>query len=314
MALYEKVDHIYPLQLSVVIPTYNRPESLRECLRGLAKQTLPCSSFQVLVVNDGGAEIPPAILKEWDRALDLKVLRQENRGASSARNLGACHAAYNWLAFLDDDCVPAHDWLLHFVDTFAREPDAVLGGETRNGLRENVHSDASQCLMLFLYKYYHQRAGKHSQMAYFTSNNLALPRHVFAAVGGFDETMRFAEDRDLCARLASAGYRLLAVPEARVLHFRPLTFKSFWRQHQAYGGGAHHYYQNRQRAGARDFRLEPVGFYVEMLQYPGYYAPHDTLRVTTLIGISQLANAYGFWRALMRTRLRTAPESARTLL
>jgi cellulose synthase/poly-beta-1,6-N-acetylglucosamine synthase-like glycosyltransferase len=289
-----------PRRISVIIPTLNRHKLLRSSLCGLADQSFPHSAFQVVVVNDGGAEIPSEVINEWDGVLNLKVLNQANRGQSAARNFGAFQAEHDWLAFLDDDCVPAPDWLVHFADAFGREPEAVLGGETLNGLRGNAHSDASQCLMLYLYEYYHRLEGKHSQRAYFTSNNLALSAYAFRGIGGFDETMRFAEDRDLCARLTSAGYKLAAIPEARVLHYRALDFKSFWRQHQSYGGGAYHYYQNRMRAGAKDFRMEPFRFYAGMLQYPATYAPNNRGRLTALITLSQFANAFGFLRALIR--------------
>jgi cellulose synthase/poly-beta-1,6-N-acetylglucosamine synthase-like glycosyltransferase len=291
-------------QFSVIVPTYSRQELLRACLYGLGRQSFPHSQFQVLVVNDGGAELPADLVRGCEREFRLVVLEQANSGQSAARNLGAAHATGEWLAFIDDDCVPEPDWLMRFAEAFIAEPDAVVGGETRNGLPGNVYSLASQALMSYLYEYYNLRTGEHAQLSYFTSNNFALKRQNFSRVGGFDEGMRFAEDRDLCARLVKAGFRLLAVPEARVLHFRPLNFRSFWGQHQAYGSGAFNYYGNRQRAGTADFRVEPIRFYTAMLLYARRYAPHDSVRVAALIALSQLANGYGFVQALVRARAR----------
>lgn len=282
---------------TIIIPTYNRIFALKNCLRGVAALDFPRTEFQVIVVNDGGAEIPPALVCQYEWHFSLRVVNQPNRGPGAARNAGAAHSQSPWLVFLDDDCVPVTDWLIEIAKGFAQAPDAVIGGETRNGLRQDVYAEASQCLFLYLLAYYHQHVGKRTQRPYFTSNNLALSRRAFQTVNGFDETMRFAEDRDFCARLVDAGFALLYVPDARVLHYRALNLKTFFRQHEAYGGGAFAYHQRRAHSRNVTVRVEPLRFYAQMLQYPFQYAPHDAFRLTFLIALSQVANAWGYFRA-----------------
>jgi GT2 family glycosyltransferase len=218
---------------SVIVPTHNRIPALVECMRGITALAYPREQFQVIVVNDGGAEIPKSLAAAWKSELDLVLLKQENRGSGPARNLGARHAVNDWLAFTDDDCVPAPDWLRRFADASASAPDAALGGETRNGLPENIYAAASQCLISFLLDYYHRGTEKRSQVSFFPANNLALTRRVFEQVGGFDDTIRYAEERDLCERLVVAGFSMRYVPEARVDHFRPMKFKSFLHEHRS---------------------------------------------------------------------------------
>lgn len=302
------------LAFSIIIPTRNRADALAACLRGMATLDYPRSHFQVIVVNDGGAPIPPALVSECRAAVDLHMVTQSHRGPAAARNLGAAHAKHKWLVLTDDDCIPARDWLCRFGEAFQANSDAVLGGETHNGLRDNIYAEASQCLLLFLQDYYQHPGGKHSQLPYFASNNLALSRHVFQASGGFDETMRISEDRDFCARLMTAGYRLKSVPAARVMHFRGLSFRDFWLQHVEYGGGAFDYHQRRLRAGANDLRLEPFGFYAGMMRYPWRYTEREPARLMALIALSQVANAFGFFRALLRARMRSDTVAARNSL
>ena len=288
---------------SIVIPTHNRTALLTNCLRGIAAIEYPRAQFQVIVVNDGGAPIPEALTREWKDEFELCVLIQKNRGAGAARNAGAARARYEWLAFTDDDCVPTRDWLSELARAAAAHPNAALGGETCNGLRENVHAEASECLALFLREYYHRRKSNPSQVEFFASNNFALPLRIFDAIGGFDERFRHAEDRDLCARLRTSGCALHDVPMARVVHSRAMNLVEFWGQHEANGAGAYDYHQNRARHGAHDLRLEPFEFYRRMMEYPGHYAPRTASQLRILIALSQAANAFGFLRQTVRARL-----------
>ncbi len=282
---------------SIIIPTYNRSQRLADCLQGIAALEYPRELFQVIVVNDGGTAIPKELVHTYEKNFELAVVCQNNRGPSAARNNGVNHARFAWLVFLDDDCVPTPDWLTHYARAAQQFPNAVLGGETRNGLNENIFSEASQCLFAYLYAYYHQCSFKRRQLPYFTSNNLAVSQSAYHAVNGFDETMRYAEDRDICARLLETGYVLRYIPLARVLHYRELNFQSFLRQHQLYGEGAFHFHRKRTLAHGRNVRLEPPQFYFQMLRYPFQYTPRARRRVMLLVALSQMANALGFLRA-----------------
>src|SRR6187401_2334687 len=106
-----------PPDFSIIIPTHNRIPQLSECLRGVSALDCPREKMQVVVVNDGGTEIPKAQVMDWQRELDFAVLTQTHRGPSAARNLGARHARNLWLVFTDDDCVPERDWLKQFAQT-----------------------------------------------------------------------------------------------------------------------------------------------------------------------------------------------------
>lgn len=299
---------------ALIVPTRNRIAALDACLGGIGALDYPREQIQVIVVNDGDSEIPGALVRKWQRHSDVRVLSQENRGPGAARNLGASVARNEWLVFTDDDCVPASGWLSAFGTAAVAHPNAVLGGETQNGARENVYAEASQCLLAFLQEYYHRREGKRSQAAFTASNNLALARSTFDAVGGFDEHMHTAEDRDFCARLSAAGFPLYLVPGARVMHYRAMDLRGFWRQHRAYGSGAYYYHRNRARVGADDLRPEPLRFYTGMLSYSMQYAPRAALPIMLLIALSQAAGVYGFLAEVVRARLASDSVPARNSL
>lgn len=87
---------------SVVIPTYNRADLLKECLQSLAEQTF--QSFEVLVCDDGSTDNTAEVVMSFQGQLEVGLLVQENTGGpASPRNLGIKHAKYDWICFLDSD-------------------------------------------------------------------------------------------------------------------------------------------------------------------------------------------------------------------
>lgn len=92
-------------QISVVVPVYNVEKYLRECLDSLANQTF--EDFEVICVNDGSDDSSPDILEEYASEDErFKIVSQENKGLSGARNTGMNYIKGRYLLFLDSD-----DWL-----------------------------------------------------------------------------------------------------------------------------------------------------------------------------------------------------------
>lgn len=273
--------------VSVIIPTFNRGEELQGCLDRLGSQTLGKARFEVLVVDDGSQ--PPA--QPAANGLRLEVLRQPNQGPAAARNLGASRARAELLVFTDDDCRPQAGWLEALWEAARRQPGALLGGATRNGLDDNPYAAASQLIQDQVYRWYNCRA---DGAAFFASNNLAAPKRAFLELGGFNPGFRTAEDRDLCDRWRAAGGRLLYVPEAEVIHAHRLTLGSFLRQHFSYGCGARRY-QLAHRARTGKSTIDG-GFYRFLLAtLPGALAgQRRPATVAALLVLWQAANCAGF--------------------
>jgi GT2 family glycosyltransferase len=290
--------------ISIVIPTYNRPEQLVVCLQACARLDYPCDRFEVIVVDDGGATPLDEIVSRFHGMLTLRLLWQENTGPAAARNRGAAEARGEFLAFTDDDCAPAPNWLRALSTQFVASPDCAVGGQTRNTLKHNLYSTASQLLISYLLSYYN--AVPHAAR-FFPSSNLAFPTKQFRAVEGFDVTYlrAAAEDRELCDRWLNHGYRMIYAAEALVDHAHALTFRTFLRQHFHYGQGAFYFNQARARRGLHRVRVEPLAFYFNMLRYPFISAQGVQVALLTLLFVvTQVANAAGFLWA--RTKGTTA--------
>lgn len=278
---------------SIVIPTYNRPGQLMACLESLTRLDYPQDRLEVIVVDDGGSSGAQSVVDPFQRRLNLSLLSQSHQGPASARNSGALRAAGEFIAFTDDDCMPAPDWLRFLALRFAESPDCMIGGRTVNALTGNLCSAASQMLISYLYEYYNVDAG-HAR--FFASNNLAARRALFLEMDGFDATYprAAAEDREFSDRWLCSGHRMLYEPQAVVYHAHNLTIIEFWRQHYNYGRGAWCF----RRACARrqgSVRVEPLSFYFNLLRYPfTQRCGLSALIIGLLLAQSQVVNAAGF--------------------
>lgn len=280
---------------SIVVPTHARPRQLHACLSALAALDYPRRRFEVIVVDDGSEAPPEEIVERFGDRIDIRLVTQSHAGPAAARNTGARWARGEFLAFTDDDCAPAPDWLTELAARFAIAPDHALGGRTLNGLPENPFSSASQLLIGYLYAYYNDDP---EEARFFTSNNMALPAEAFHEIGGFDTSFprAAAEDRELCDRWLHHGRRMCYVPEAVVHHAHALTFRSFWHQHLNYGRQAFYFHRVHARRSQTKIRLEPPSFYLSLLRHP--FAEEGGRRaplLATLMGMSQMATAAGFF-------------------
>lgn len=282
---------------SVIIPTRDRSAQLAQCLAAFARIDYPRDRFEVIVVNDGSEMFPENVVEPFREQLDVKVITQFRAGPATARNAGAAKARGAFLAFTDDDCAPASDWLQTLSVRFAHTPDCIIGGRIINGLPQNLYSTSSQMLIDYLYAYF--GAGC-SRLSFFTSNNLALGTEQFHKIGGFDESFpgAAAEDRELCDRGRHNGIGMIYAPEAVVYHSHPLTLRSFWRQHFTYGRGASHFHNVRARREPDGIKIEPLKFYLALLAYPYVKTrKRRPLSISALLLLSQAANAAGFFSA-----------------
>ncbi len=294
---------------SIVIPTYSRPERLRNCLESLTRLKSPEGGFEVVVVDDGSPEPLQPVVAEFASRLAATCLRQENAGPATARNLGARHARGEYLAFVDDDCCVEADWLVAFQEAFVGDPGGMVGGHTVNGLAENRYSAASQLILDLVYAHYNPRP---DAVTFLASNNIAMPAKRFHELGGFDAA-RFStaggEDRDLCDRWISRFGTIRWAEKAIVRHYHSMSLGSFWRQNYTYGRGAWTFHRIRSEAGAsrlqRDarFHLRVPGLLLRRLSRESW---GNVLRALPLLVVWQFANASGFFGEGLRRR-RTPP-------
>ncbi len=289
---------------SIVIPTYNRPDQLAACLQAITCLDYPRDRFEVIVVDDGGKTSLENVVSPYREELDLTLITQANAGPAAARNAGAVKAKGEYLAFTDDDCKPEPAWLEALSLRFSSTPDVAVGGRILNTLPENIYSTATDLLIKYLYENLNHDP---NQAQFFTSNNLVLPRDKFMKMGRFDTTFPRAagEDRELCDRWLYHGYTLTYVPEAVIHHSHNMTFSSFWKQHFNYGCGSYHFHRLREKRNQEPARIEAPRYYLNLVRFPlSKPSDHPTLLLVLLLGVSQAANALGFFLERVRKNTR----------
>ena len=96
--------------ISVIVPVYNVENYLSECLESILNQTF--HDFEIICVNDGATDNSYDILKDYAQKYEnIKVINQENKGLSGARNTGIEAANGDYLAFIDSDDLVKEDFL-----------------------------------------------------------------------------------------------------------------------------------------------------------------------------------------------------------
>jgi glycosyltransferase involved in cell wall biosynthesis len=297
------------LDFSIVVPTFNRPDSLVRCLDAITRLEYPTTGFEVIIVDDGSKMPLDGAVSPFIGALQIRLLRRENAGPACARNSGIRAAKGRYVALTDDDCAPSADWLDQLADRFRKDSECGVVGTAVNGLVENPYSEASQILIDFLLEYFNYRQGT---CGFGTSNNMAFPRQTLLEMGGFDESfpLSAAEDRELLDRWNAHGHALVYSPDVTVVHYHEMNFAGFSRQHRNYGRGAHRYHRRRVKAGRGRLTTEPLSFYLEMMRFPFRSGKNwsQSLGVMLLIIWSQIVNVWGYCHeALVRQFHRDNP-------
>lgn len=195
------------LTVGVVIPTYNMASYLRGCIDSVLAQTDPPA--EVVVVDGGGDDGSRDIVASFGPR--ITYVRQVGTGLSSARNQGVQRLSSRWVAFLDADDYWLPGKLAMQKAEAARTPDAKLIYCGSLILRENGES----------------QAGTYLEPSRFVSalkyRNAVMPscvmvnRAAFLAEGGFNESLRAAEDWELWFRL-SRRWKFAAVPEPLLVY------------------------------------------------------------------------------------------------
>lgn len=280
---------------SIVIPTYNRPDQLAACLESLTRLDCPRHLFEVIVVDDGSRIPPEAVVARFREKLDLTLLPEAHAGPAKARNTGASRARGKFLAFTDDDCLPANDWLRKMEVHFNKDPDQGVGGPLVDARSDSPYSKANHLLLDYLYRYFNREVGA---ARFLTSSNMAFPGERFKEIGGFDEGFRLAagEDREFCDRWRHDGRKITFDSVIHVYHTKPMAFGSFFHQHFAYGRGAFYFHRARGQRSGEGIKVEPFSFYWNLLRHPfAQNSLRSKLLISALLFVSQAANAVGFF-------------------
>jgi Glycosyl transferase family 2 len=193
---------------SVVIPTYNRADLLRETLDSVLRQG--GSDFEVIVVDDGSPKDLSPVVAAYEKRVTF--LRQENAGPSAARNRGVAAARGEYVAFLDSDDV----WLPWTLSVYRQavmqygRPAFIAGCPRIFAIPAELEQVASSTLKTLGFADY---LSSGDEWRWFGVSSFFVRRDILLESGGFSADMWHGEDADLALKLGTApGFLQVAAP------------------------------------------------------------------------------------------------------
>jgi glycosyltransferase involved in cell wall biosynthesis len=201
------------LSISVVVPTRNRRDLVRETIEALLVQDIPQEDYEIIVVDNASDDGTAEMLREIAEQSHVRftgVQMGRDYGPAVARNFGVARARGSYIAFTDSDCVPSRTWLRACVEAMSNGTGIVQGmtlavpGQRQplfNHFIETARMDGS-----------------------FSTSNVCYRREAVVEAGGFDPSCRYWEDVDLGWRVCRLGYEPRFDSTALVHHqVMPLT-------------------------------------------------------------------------------------------
>ncbi|MCA9994133.1 MAG: glycosyltransferase [Anaerolineales bacterium] len=203
------------LQASIIIPTYNRFEFLRETLHTIANQHLSPNQYEVIVVDDGSTDNTSEIKNE-SFPFDLVYVYQRNQGDAIARNLGAEHSQATYLIFLDDDILIEPHYVEAMLKAHNNSHQKIVAGQMYLQVRPKT---------VFSWLYERESLSKVSSEVNFaevSSNNMSVHRESHFDIGqmeglGFSGSNIWC-DVDFNYRAYLKGYKFVKAPNAVCYH------------------------------------------------------------------------------------------------
>jgi len=180
--------------VSVIIPTYNRGWTLKEAIDSVLAQNF--SNFELIVVDDGSTDNTQDILNSYKE--DIIVLKQNNKGVSSARNRGIASASGQYIAFLDSDDLWLPQKLSIQIDFFNANPEALICQTEEKWIRNSIFVNPK--------KRHRKLSGNIFEQSLYlclvSPSAVMIKRSLFEKTGMFDESLPACEDYDMWLRVS----------------------------------------------------------------------------------------------------------------
>ncbi|MEC3882044.1 glycosyltransferase [Parapedobacter sp. 10938] len=216
------------MDISFIIPVYNRPAEIKALLDSMAAQTT--RAFEVVIMEDGSWDTCEREVAAYKKELNVKYFYKENGGPGLARNEACKIATGNFFIFLDSDCLLPPQYVSVVCEHLLNSKIDAFGGP------DAAREDFSPL----------QKAINYSMTSYFTTGgirggserhekfhprsfNMGYSREVLLETGGFS-SMRFGEDIDMSLRMIKAGFQTKLIKEAFVYHRRRTSIRQFFKQ------------------------------------------------------------------------------------
>lgn len=247
------------IKVSVIIPTYNRSQSLERALRSIAGLDFPREQFEVVVVDNNSSDATPEVADKFRNVgIPLKYVKETRLSFTVARHTGAEAASGKILSYIDDDVIASNGWLSGLTEVFENDDKVgVVGGPILPVFESEPPEWIKRYYPMSIWLSLFDRGSEIHEEGGACGPNLSVRKDVLERVGGFPADTIGVEaegrpgvvekiyvgsgDYGLCLKVKKAGYKVMYAPRALVHHVIPpvrLT-KKWWRSRLA-GEGCYH--------------------------------------------------------------------------
>ncbi|MBI3289807.1 glycosyltransferase [Candidatus Microgenomates bacterium] len=225
--------------ISVVVATYNRYESLVNCIRGLNKLIIPKGKVELIIVDDGSAQNYDVAMLHNISELPVKYIKKEHSGICATKNRGIEESSGDYVAFLDDDMIVSPLWLTQLMSGFKNDRIAGVGSTNLTYPDKNTFTQYSDYRELAR-KAFRDETG---EILNVLTGTAVFRKDVLVEVGGFNIRQSVTgvpfggDDVDLTWRIRNQGYQLRHVEGAVAFHNHRGSLRGLIKQHIGYGEG-----------------------------------------------------------------------------
>lgn len=205
--------------VSVIVPTYRRPDILAETVRHLLGQEYP--SYEIIVVDQ--SEEPRTRRSPVFCDSRVTYFSVRGRGPQAAKNYGIARARGAIILTVDDDIVPAPDLITRHVRNYGDPRVGAVGGGVFSPGEVGTDSPVVGAVRPNGIVTGNYTSRRRSEIATAAGGNFSFRKEIFDAVGPYDARYIgnfIREETDLCARIIKAGYSIIYEPEARIVHLK----------------------------------------------------------------------------------------------
>ena len=247
------------MDVSIIIVNYRSADLIIDCVRAVKEKTEGVSYEIIVVDNASGDDSVKMLQKVLGEEIRL-VCAGENLGFGKANNLGAKYAQGTYLFFLNPDTILINNAVAVLVKYLRENPKTGIAGgnlysidgresssyclefddmktvrrasgwgniiweQTAAWVRRHVKNEEQ--LRTLAYKETFNSSGKPLEVAYIFGTDMMLSRNLFQEVKGFDpDFFMYAEEEELSWRISQKGWKIVSVPEAKIIHLDGGTFK-----------------------------------------------------------------------------------------
>ncbi len=221
------------MRISVIVPTYNRVEQLKNLLLSFSKlkEKMP---HEIIIIDDCSDDGTQSYLKKWiskDHLFKAKYVSLDNNsGPAKARNLGINTSKGELIAFTDSDCYVHPRWIQHLSESLEMHDELVGVGGRVLPKSKDIYSQ---------YYTFHRILEPPKSLKYLVSANCIFRKEDVVNVGGFDEDISNpgGEDVGLSFKLFKKGHNFGFEEEAIVYHDYRKSLRNFKKTFYMYGFG-----------------------------------------------------------------------------